>query len=568
MTGPNELILQSGGLPWVINPAGFVALNTMLEQLPQKLGTVASRSKLIEDALAEQGADPDYAKTVDQFGAMSHQQIYDAVHGQGGMDVAGLQTVRAVWQSSSAELSTGAQTAWTQADALFSAGEWAGESGAAAQAASQRLVKTVDLVAQVFAAVEARVDGLSCAAEAIRAAISAPTAVSTGLNPDDPLSQVLPGLVNPETATTERTKVDQATVGARAAMAQLYSPNFPPAGSGVPMYPTVQPIGQGGDNSVPGTAGSGSGTPSSTAATSSGGDSIEDATEQQQTSGDPGENTAGDEAGSGSDSSTDSGASSAAAGDDGSGQATNPAETTAAGLGSNTAGDTPASPNGSGAGGPRGGGSVPFGVPVGGGFAGVPSPGAAIPGIGQPAPLGTTGTPNVAAGSAGGGRAGVGPMGPMMPGAGQRRGAGGDGDGEHQSPEYLRRVHSDWVDGIIGISPVIGYDPDAQTSSAPTAGSSPLPPPPPPQLAAVPPVADPSSVASAEHAAETPTAQPVPPRQDTPGEPVAPTETASPPGVSPEVASLLASYGWGGSAPDPARGSEQPVPRSSGERSS
>jgi len=80
MTVPNELILQPGALPGVMNPAAVNAITTMLEQLPSKLGAVASRSKAIEDALAGQGTDPDYAKTVEQFGAMSHQEIYDAVY--------------------------------------------------------------------------------------------------------------------------------------------------------------------------------------------------------------------------------------------------------------------------------------------------------------------------------------------------------------------------------------------------------------------------------------------------------------------------------------------------------
>ncbi|WP_280483555.1 hypothetical protein [Nocardia farcinica] len=545
MTVPNELILQPGALPGVMNPAAVNAITTTLEQLPGKLGAVASRSKAIEDALAGQGTDPDYVKTVEQFGAMSHQEIYDAVHGPGGMEVTGLQTIRGVWQSASTDLATGAQTAWTQTERLFSAGEWSGDSGDAARLASQRLAKTVDAVAQVFAAVEARVDGLACAAEAIRTAVSAPAPVWAGSDPDDPLSQILPGLVNPETATIERQQADQATVATRAAMTQLYTPNYPPAGTGVPAYPTVQPVGEGGA-SAPGANNSGGSSTDPNGATPGSGQAPDEQTVPQQTAEDPAQTGDGQNANDAATGSTaQDGGSSAAGSDLGSGQATDPGQTTAAGVGPGTS-DNPSSPNSAGTGGPRVGGTPPVGSLSGGGLPGI---GGALPGPGQPAPVTSAGQPGT--GSAAGGRVGGPMMGPMAPGAGQRK--NGDGDDEHHSPEYLRRVHPDWVNGVVGISPVIGYDPTLETKT-PRPNPNAIPPvsPPVPPAASAP-VTDrdhptapaPQSMASSDHPTAPRAAQAPEPAADAPAPPPQPT-------VSPAVADLLASYGWSAGTSTPA----------------
>ncbi|WP_446223013.1 hypothetical protein ACTWPB_25265 [Nocardia sp. IBHARD005] len=579
MSWLDEVILQRGPLPAIMNPAAVTALTTMVEQLPQKLGAAAARSKQIEDALAGQGSDPDYAKTVDQFGSMSHQQIYDAVHGgQGGMDVAGLQTIRGVWQSATTHLSTGAQTAWTEIDRLFSDGEWAGESGTAAQSASRRLLKTIDSMSQVFAAVDARVDGLACAAETIRAAVSAPMPEWGGSDPDDPLSQILPGLVNPVTATDERVKTDQATVAVREAMTQLYTPNYPPAGTGVPAYPTVQSIG--GDGATAGTSGQGGTTLSPNRAAPSGNEGTQDTTTPQPA--DENSTAIGDSAGTGTGDETDTGTDSSATGGDESAGQNDSTQTSAAGLGTNTGGDSSASPNATGNATPRTSGGIPTGA-LGGVGAGVPGLGGAAPGRGaaipgQPGALSTGSAPGGASGSASGGRLGGGPMGPMMPGAGQRK--GGPNDEEHSSPEYLRRVHDDWVDGIIGISPVIGYDPDAASNTAPTSRQAPAisevpvdggPIPAPTQVSQ--PVAD-DTAPAVTPAASTPNTAAVPPPAPTHADQAAPTgppvsaDPATPPGVSPAVANLLASYGWNAAAPAPTSESGNSVQRPGGERSS
>ncbi|NEW54036.1 hypothetical protein GV792_28840, partial [Nocardia cyriacigeorgica] len=66
------------------------------------LGWAARRDQKLVDLGA--GIDPDYVSTLEHFEGMTHQALYDAVHGPGGLDPAGLQTLRRVWYECYSEL--------------------------------------------------------------------------------------------------------------------------------------------------------------------------------------------------------------------------------------------------------------------------------------------------------------------------------------------------------------------------------------------------------------------------------------------------------------------------------
>ncbi|MFD6395449.1 hypothetical protein [Nocardia sp. NPDC060249] len=541
MTSPIEVILQAG-------------VSVAAAELG-KLGGVRSRSQAIEAALSGQGTstDPDYAKTLEQFQTMSHQQIYDAVHGAGGMDVAGLQTLGTVWQKASTELTTAAQSNAKDLARLLGNGEWSGSSGDAARAASQRVATVIDVVGQVFGAVGTRVEGLACAAEAVRAAVQAPRTLVTTLNPDDPMSSIIPGLVNPTTATDQRAEQDQALAATRAAMEQIYTPSYPPNGSGVPSYPVVQDALAGGDQSAAGGNGGtqGEGSPSSPSPATNGetapaGADDDTATEEPS-------NVDGAQDDSTDPSGTDEDTTEQTEDSSGSPSESSP-QTTAAGTQSGPLGAA-----GSPMSGTPGTGSPSSGLPgaslPGAGVPSTPNLGAPLPGVNAQPPS----TSVAGSAGAGGGRASAhGPMGPMAPGAGQRRGGNDD---EHQSPDYLRRVHDDWTEGINSRPAAVGADaPSAlpvEHSDAPPARQA--------AVSAAPTTPASNSAAPVDNSrtpAEVPPSTSIPESVLESAVPIQvdqpePTPAAGPPaeqqpaGLTPDVASLLSAYGWGASTPPP-----------------
>ncbi|MFD3591452.1 hypothetical protein ACFWU5_01900 [Nocardia sp. NPDC058640] len=541
MSSPIEVILQVGS---AVTAAEL-----------GKLDGVRSRSQAIEAALSGQGTstDPDYSKTPEQFQTMSHQAIYDAVHGTTGMDVAGLQTLGTVWKKASTELTTAAQANVTDLARLLGNGEWSGSSGDAARAASQRMAKVIDVIGQVFGAVGTRVEGLACAAEAVRAAVQPPIAPVTRLNPDDPRSSIIPGLVNPTTATNQRTEQDQVLAATRAAMEQIYTPSYPPNGSGVPSYPLVSDALAGSDQSASGgnSGAPGSGSPSPTSPGSSGQPTQSPGSDDDSTSDDP-SNTEGAQPDSTNPSTAEEGTTEQTADSSGSPSESSPAQTAAASAQSSPLGTAGSPTSGLPSSGSPSSGLPGAGLP-GGGTASAPNLGAPVPGVSAQSPSGSVGAGSAAAGGA---RAGAhGPMGPMAPGAGQRR--GGSDDDEHQSPDYLRRVHEDWTEGIDSRPAVVGADAPSAMPVEPSSTQT---------VASAPPVNHAAPVHNSP-APETPATSPDTeslaaesvPASTEPAtvEGAVPTPAADPPteqstaGLSPEVANLLSSYGWGTPTPPP-----------------
>ncbi|MFD3702824.1 hypothetical protein ACFWUP_06715 [Nocardia sp. NPDC058658] len=488
----------------------------------QKVIDALSRTQSIDQALRDKlaGTDPDYVKTVDEFDGLSHQQIYEGVHGkggQGGMSVTTINTLRETWNTIDTELTRIATTHQTSANALLAHGEWAGASGDAVRAGIAALNTSIQQMAQVCEAMKTRLDIVGPAVEAIRMAVQAPTAQIVAAKPDDNYIQVIPGLTSPVVATVDRQAQRQAELDAQATMNRIYTPTIPPTGSGVPSYSVVpggpgsggNPDGSGGGSPSAGSPSDGSPNAGSPAASSPTAETPTEpetpATEQEPTS--PA-STDDDSSAAESPSTTPTDT------DDTSPASTAPAATT-------PTGSTP-----SGSGSPLGSTGSPLGSGGSPGGLGAPGAGAAVPGQPQSPGVGAT---LASGGSAAGSRAGTPGMG-MMPGAGA--GAGrkpGDSDDEHSSPDYLRGVQPELLDTTHVLAGVIGDDPvDELSEPTPNVTASAL---------SAPPVA--SLLDQPAEAASAPTTSA--PSQSS-IEPTAPT-------LPPEVAALLAEHGTTEPAP-------------------
>lgn len=502
---PSGVIVSPVPIPGMVDPT---ALNNTLNA-QQKLSQAQATDKVLRDLDA--GTDPDFVQTDDRFEAWTHQAIYDAVNGAGGMDVGGLQTLRKVWFDAYSELSNLSTFNQLGINRLLSHGAWAGASGDAAREASATFGRVANQISQVFSAMANRMDAVAWAAEATRTAVPAPASTVTTLNPDDPVSSIIPGLANPETVTQSREASEQARLAVVAAMNQIYKPSFPPSGSGVPSYANVARVLSTGGTPLSGTTGAGqapdgvgaspsAATPSDTGAPVADSPSGSDTDTPASTSTDPASSDGDSTSTAGSITPTTAGPAT-----------TTPTVTTPA---------TPTSPSGLAAGlaGVRAlDGTVPPGTGTGG--PGTPGPGKSLAG---PSVNPGVGTGTTASSSAGARTGGAGAFGPMMPGGASRK---GEDDSEHRTPDYLRRVQSEWTAGISALHGVIGSDGLPPVSRV----ESPLLP-----RAAPPRMSTPQEAPAAAPSSESP-----PIEQP---EPEAPTATSG--DQVAEMARLIAQYGW------------------------
>ncbi|MFD6390961.1 hypothetical protein [Nocardia sp. NPDC060259] len=530
MTGEHDVTAAVSPIPGAgaINPTQL----TQLVNAQQKLVQAQARTGRSDQALGDLGAgtDADFVQgAMDYFDSWTHQRIYDSVNGPGGMNVTGLQTLRKAWKDAFTELSN--LSAFTQLglNRIFSEGKWEGSAGQAGLAAASLHTQTANQIAQVFGTMSDRMDAVSAAAEATRAAVPPPAATLATIDPDDPLQSVLPGLINPEYETQLRQQAEAQRLAAVAAMNSVYTPNYPPTGSGVPSYATVSNIGDPGASG--GTQGPSSTTPTTAAGQPVTGDTTPEQSEGQRpaTVGSPGDTEAGSIA-------TDSAASSP------------DTDTSTSAASTATAPTTPDTGTRTGAGLP-GGGGVPTGA--GGGTTGAPMNG--MPGGTPRVPIGsgappTAGSPSAGrSGAAGGtgagstGRSSSHPMGPMGQGAGRRSG-GGDDENEHRAPDYLRGVQPDWLTGITAHAGVLGENPIlGEPRDVPLAPPRPLP-------------------ATEDTTAATRNDEPAP-APNTPAAPEPPSPVTEPPGnnaevpeatpstttvtgTAPALDDLFAEYGW------------------------
>ncbi|MBC7300199.1 MAG: hypothetical protein H5T78_04525 [Nocardia sp.] len=448
--------------PRPTTPLSFVGLAQALQSAENAQGRAATADGKLQGA--GQGTDPDYVTTDDRFQGMTYDELYQAVHGEGGLDPAGLQGQSGVWRQGSSDvlnLSTFNLLGMTR---LFNEGQWQGATADAGQAATEAFARALNEVGQVLGSVGARVEAVGFAAEAVKVAVQ-PRQISSGiLDPDDPVQSILPGLSNP--ATDEQTRA--ADAAAREAIIQAldttYTPVFPPSGAGVPAYVDMPVI-----SGDPGAADPGAGG-------SNGQNTGLGAEQGSPETGDPAATTPAptDTEGS-SQSSEQSSGDDASRGQDSGDAATDPSSTAPAGTAAAAAQAGSPSTGGPSSGGPgsgsAGSGSPGSGSPGAGGPGGSVGGGAgavlgrAVPGVGTP----STG-PGIAAASGTG--AGSGTRNGMMPGmGGAGRGGNREEPNEHYAPDYLRGIHPDWTEGILTYDGVVGSEvelmPGAQ-SSAPT----------------------------------------------------------------------------------------------------
>ncbi|WP_225728621.1 MULTISPECIES: hypothetical protein [unclassified Nocardia] len=452
-----------------------------MQAAQQKASEAQGRVQRQDQSLTDLGAgtDPDYVRTVEHFESMTHEAIYQAVHGPGGMDAAGLQSLRRTWFDTYSDLVNLSTFNLIGLNRIFGNGLWQGASGDAAKAASEQFTHAANQIGQVFSSVTDRLDTLSWSAEALKTAVQPPPTVVTTPDPDNPAESILPGLVNPAADDQASTAREQARQAAIRAVNSIYTPAFPPAGTGVPAYMAVPQVSNGGDapdSSISGKPGDtvsrrgndpnnhppedNSGSPKQDPT-----DPNADPSKTQPTATDP--------------SSATNPTSRTAPDNLSSGTKTDPAatSTTPAGLnpGTTTSPGSPAlnpkspppanpsTPNRSNPG-PGSPGTLRPGLP------GTTPPGIVTPGIA------TRGAPTTAAGQTGS----------LAPGAARRK--EDNNETEHRAPDYLRQVHPDWTDGLGPSIGVIGDDLDvtstglrAETASAadqyiPTASPAPSPP--------------------------------------------------------------------------------------------
>ncbi|WP_446226199.1 hypothetical protein ACTWPB_01435 [Nocardia sp. IBHARD005] len=378
-----------------------------------------------------------------------------------------MSTLRQAWHDGFSELANLSSFTTLALNRIFGEGKWDGNSGDAGLAAALRHAQAANQIAQVFGTMADRMGTVVAAAEATRAAVPPPVAVMGTIDPDDPLQSVLPGLVSPEYMTQHRKAAEQARLAAVAAMNNVYTPNYPPTGNGVPSYTTVASIG---DNGAGGTSGPSSGAPASSPSGSATGDP---ATGEVGVQGTP---TTGDPSGNGS-AAASQGEETGSAGSE-SGSETAAASTAAPTAGQEAGARTGGNPVGTG-GSPSGGGAGGAGTPGGGLTTGSPrtpggtgaAPIAGTPNSGRSGPAGGAGSP----GASTAGRTAGHPMGGPGAGAG-RRGGGGDGDAEKYAPDYLRGIQSDWLSGISANSGVLGENPElGEARDVPLARPRPVP---------------------------------------------------------------------------------------------
>ncbi|MBO0852164.1 MAG: hypothetical protein J2P18_00160 [Nocardia sp.] len=402
------------------------------------------------------GTDPAYTSNNDHFEGMTHQQLYDAVHGLGGLDPKGLQTMRKTWFDCSSKLEN--LTTFTLQlgiNNIFAGGIWQGAAADAGKAASDRFARVANQIGQVFDSISSRMDSAAWAAEAVRKAVPPPPN-SVVLTPksDDPNVAILPNLPNPKATDDTAQAVERARQDAIRQLNAIYTPSFPPTGANVPAYIEV-PKAIAGDGGAPAPSGSGGG-PAGGGSKPSGveGNSGAAPHPEQQGSGQPG--PADGRSGPSDPAPSETAPAASSAMDPAASGGAGPDATTAAGVGPDTrTGPSPSpglgSPTSPLPGGHTGSGAGSSESRSGGpGMSALPQPGVSLPGGPKPGAQSGPATRGTAAAQGRPGQTGAG-----APGAqGKRR----EDDREHRSPDYLKGVKPDWAEGLEAPPPVIGSD--------------------------------------------------------------------------------------------------------------
>ncbi|MFI2476753.1 hypothetical protein [Nocardia xishanensis] len=405
------------GIPAIQIPilSGNAGLDPSVAPAFQGAQSFQQRAREAAEAVDHGGQDPAYIQAMEEFGGMSHQEIYDkAQQMQPGVMHAAANTWRKIADGLLfSTMGLNGRVASTIAQG------WEGAAADALHTATKQFIAQVTDVHNVARGVSSRIESAAFAAEVVKASVPAVP---------PPLPIPIPaGAENPADATAQSRRESDAHQTAIWAMRNNYVPTYEPAGQGVPTF--VAPQINDGGSGVPGSPG---------ANVSPGG-----STQPSDTGNTPTPPGSRDDSGSATpadrpdDSSTDPSTNPSAASTtpDGTDQ------TTPSGLNSNTTPSSvnPGQPVGSGSnpslgnpnapgspGGPGRGGVGAPSAPGGPGSAVKPSPG--LPLAGSPLALsgsGSSGPPRP-------GRAGA--PGMMSPAAARRQ---DDRESEHKIPEWM-----------------------------------------------------------------------------------------------------------------------------------
>ncbi|WP_330250065.1 WXG100 family type VII secretion target [Nocardia sp. NBC_00565] len=171
--------------------------------------------------------DPDYTQTVEIFDNLSHKEIHDGVQ---LMNPVVLAAGQQAWQGSSTGLATAVEQAHNEIRTVLTDG-WRGGAAESAADAVREFERHGQQLADVLAAVGQRLGQAGDAAEALRAAVVAPSNDAPDLS----------GALLDPTRATDNTATQKIADGTRQdvvqAMDSIYTNAFIPTGSGIPAFP-------------------------------------------------------------------------------------------------------------------------------------------------------------------------------------------------------------------------------------------------------------------------------------------------------------------------------------------
>ncbi|WP_336086312.1 WXG100 family type VII secretion target [Nocardia sp. SSK8] len=410
----------------------------------------ASQRKATELGVGAAGADPAYIRTMEEFAAMPHAEIYRrAQEMQPGVMT---QTAES-WKAISTALTGNVIGINAKVNATIAQG-WEGQTAQAVSAATRLLTGRLTELQNVTQVVAWRVDAAARGAETVKAQIQPPPVTVPG--------PTVLGAENPVGAVGSTQAQSDAWQAAIWTMRNNYQPTYEPAGQDVPVFPISNGLG---GNEIP----TGTGSP---APNGGGTDTDPVASGPVQPTGTDDSPATGDTAEQGATSTTGdtTGTDTSTTGDDTSGtddQSTDDDTTAASTQQPSTSGTPSGNPKGTGSPGTGGPGGAGNPGPGGPGAAGPGNPGPGAPGTpirgGSPIVAGAPGNPGrtgVPAAASTGTRSAAGMHG--MPGMGAPAAARQNqkGDDEHQGRPELRIHPRNRVD-LVGppqgtVPPVLG----------------------------------------------------------------------------------------------------------------
>lgn len=412
------------------------------------------RARQTDQQLGRSAVDPPYAPDPEHPEGMSHEQIYEAINGAGGMDLGALSNLVQTWTTAATNVMS---VFIFHRGGLINAlqGRWESQGADAAQAASTRFANAGNEIGQIASSVRNRIESMYWAADTLKRTVPPVPAPVAG-DPEAPNTSTytLPNLVDGPADRGQTEAEISAYNQAVRAMENAYLPIWPPAGNDVPVFQAPSQLGDQ-TNGVPTSLGPSNDGPATDQPANGDNPPSQNNEESPSVAEVPGaENPVDTTEPSGPDPASTSAAAANPSTDN---PARTPSGTPAATP--NAPGNLGTTPNSPGTDRPQLG--TPLGTNVGAPQRAVGAPGIsrpAVPGLGQ-TPAGISN-----AASTGPAQSRVGTPGSSMgPGAGARR--KDDEESTRQIPDYLIRQQPELVDLSPAVPQAIGADAGAATGT-------------------------------------------------------------------------------------------------------